>query len=170
MRLALARAPDEVIAAGKDAAGGGDVVMYEAYVRGKEFTVGVLDGEALPVVEIEPVNELFDFDCKYDEGMARETAPARISDELAAKLQSMALAVHRLLRLEHFSRADFMVDGQGTIWCLEANALPGLTRNSLVPKAAAAAGIGFPELCERICRLGQQRHRGTRPRPRRDRP
>lgn len=162
VRLALAKSPDEVIAAGTDAAGGGDVVMYEAYVRGKEFTVGILDGEALPVVEIEPTRELFDFDCKYDEGMARETAPARIPDELAAKLQSMAIAVHRLLRLEHFSRVDFMVDDEGTIWCLEANALPGLTRNSLVPKAAAAAGIGFPELCERICRLGQQRQRGAK--------
>ena len=157
VRLTLAKSVEEVAAAAAKAAGGGDAVMYEAYVDGREYTVGVLEGEALPVIEIEPRNELFDFDCKYVEGMARETVPAPISDALSARLQSLALAVHRLLRLEHFSRADFMVDADGGVWCLEANALPGLTRNSLVPKAAHAAGIDFPEFCERICRLGRSR-------------
>ncbi len=157
VRLTLARSAEEADAAAAEAAGGGDRVMYEAYVEGREFTVGVLDTEALPVVEIEPSRELFDFDCKYEDGMTRETAPAPISQQLTAELQSVALDVHRLLRLEHFSRIDFMLDGAGKVWCLEANALPGLTRNSLLPKAARAAGIEFPELCERICRLGQRR-------------
>lgn len=155
MRLTLARSIEEVARAAVVAVGGGDAVMYEAYVEGREYTVGVLEDEALPVIEIEPRNELFDFDCKYVEGMARETVPAPISDALAADLQSGALAVHRLLRLKHFSRVDFMVDADGAIWCLEANALPGLTRNSLVPKAARAAGIDFAEFCERVCRLTQ---------------
>ena len=155
MRLTLAKSVEEVARAAAVAVGGGDAVMYEAYVEGREYTVGVLEDEALPVIEIEPRNELFDFDCKYVEGMARETVPAPISDALAADLQSGALAVHRLLRLKHFSRVDFMVDSDGAIWCLEANALPGLTRNSLVPKAARAAGIDFAEFCERVCRLTQ---------------
>ena len=154
VRLALARSVREVDEAAVVAGGGGDVVMYEAYVSGREFTVGILDGEALPVIEIEPVRELFDFDCKYDQGMAVETAPARIPRELANDLQARALRVHRVLGLRHFSRVDFIVDEQGRAWCLEANALPGLTANSLLPKGAGAAGIDFPQLCERISRLG----------------
>ena len=138
------------------------IVGEEAYVEGGEFTVGILDGAPLPVVEIRPVRELFDFDCKYETGMAEEIAPARIGAALADTLQSEALKVHRLLGLEHFSRVDFMVDGGGRVWCLEANALPGLTGNSLLPKAARAAGLKFPQLCERICRLGARA--GTRSR------
>ena len=157
VRLTLARSAEEVSEAAEEAAGGGDAVMYEAYVEGREFTVGVLEEEALPVIEIEPQHELFDFDCKYVDGMARETVPAEISQELSASLRALARSVHLLLRLEHFSRVDFMVDARGKIWCLEANALPGLTRNSLVPKAARAAGIAFPDFCERICRLGRSR-------------
>ncbi len=157
MRLTLAKSVEEVAEATEVAGGGGDAVMYEAYVKGREYTVGVLEEEALPVIEIEPRNELFDFDCKYVEGMARETVPAPIPETQAAALQSAALVVHRLLRLEHFSRTDFMVDADGTIWCLEANALPGLTRNSLVPKAARAAAIDFASFCERVCLLGKRR-------------
>ncbi len=154
VRLALARSVGEVEAATAEAGGGGDVVMYEAYVEGREFTVGILGGEPLPVVEIEPAGDLFDFECKYEPGMAVETAPARIPDALAGALRAEALKVHRLLRMEHFSRVDFMVDADGGVWCLEANALPGLTGNSLLPKAGRAAGLEFPELCERISRLG----------------
>ena len=156
VRLTLARSVREVDDAAELVGGGGDVVMYEAYVQGREFTVGILDREALPVVEIEPVRELFDFDCKYEPGMAVETAPARMPDELAGTLKAEALRVHRLLRMEHFSRVDFMVDGGGRVWCLEANTLPGLTANSLLPKAGHAAGVEFPELCDQICRLGQE--------------
>lgn len=156
VRLVLAASVAEVDDATGIARGGGDSVMYEKYVPGREFTVGILDGVPLPVVEIEPVRELFDFDCKYEKGMAIETAPARISGDLALALQSSALRVHRILGLRHFSRVDFMVDGTDRAWCLEANALPGLTANSLLPKAARAAGIEFPELCERICRLGRR--------------
>lgn len=154
VRLALARSVREVAEAAEVAGGGGDTVMYEAYVKGREFTVGIVGGEALPVVEIEPVRELFDFDCKYEPGMAVETAPARIPDRLADTLKRQALVVHRLLRMEHFSRVDFMVDEGGKAWCLEANTLPGLTANSLLPKAGRAAGVEFAELCDRICRLG----------------
>ena len=155
VRLTLAASAAEVDAASALASGGGDSVLYESYVPGREFTVGILGDQALPVVEIEPVRELFDFDCKYEPGLARETAPARIPEEVAAMLQSTALEVHRLLRMEHFSRVDFMLAETGQAWCLEANALPGLTSNSLLPKAARAAGLEFSELCERICLAGR---------------
>lgn len=156
VRLALAGSTAEVEEAAERAAGGGDTVLYESYVSGREFTVGILGEEALPVVEIEPARELFDFDCKYEPGMALETAPARIPAAVAGMLQATGLEVHRLLRMEHFSRVDFMMDEAGRAWCLEANALPGLTGNSLLPKAASAAGIEFPELCERICMMGSR--------------
>jgi len=154
VRLTLASDAAAVDQATAAALGGGDEVMYEAYVKGREFTVGILDGRPLPVVEIIPSHELFDFECKYVDGMAQEIVPADIDDELRRNMQRLALEVHQTLRLRHFSRVDFMVDEAGGIHCLEANALPGLTANSLLPKAARAAGIEFPELCDRICRLG----------------
>ena len=161
VRLTLATDAEAIDGATEDAEGGGDQVMYESFVDGREFTVGILDGRALPVVEIIPEHALFDFECKYMDGMAQEIAPAQIEESLSLELQEIALRVHDLLRLRHFSRVDFMVDGSGGVWCLEANALPGLTANSLLPKAARAAGIEFPALCEMICRLGKAE--GPRP-------
>lgn len=156
VRLAVVSSAGEAEAAAAQAAHPGGEAMYERHVKGREFTVGILEDEALPVVEIEPVHDFFDFRCKYEAGMAVETAPARIPPQLATELQSAARRVHRLLRLQHFSRVDFLVDEAGRPWCLEANALPGLTGNSLLPKAARAAGIEFPALCDRISRVGMQ--------------
>jgi D-alanine-D-alanine ligase len=136
-------------------------MMFEAYVAGREFTVGILGGEALPVGEIVSDHELFDYECKYQAGMADEVFPAEIPDELASAMQKTALEVHDLLRLRDFSRVDFMVDEGGEAWCLEANALPGMTANSLLPKAARAAGITFPELCDRIVRMAAERTRAA---------
>jgi len=127
-------------------------VMLEAYVPGREITVGVLDGEALPVGEIVPEHELFDYECKYQPGLAEEIFPADLPPPVAERARGLALRVHEVLRLRGFSRVDFILDGDDEPLCLEANALPGMTSNSLVPKAAAAAGIGFPELCDRIVR------------------
>ncbi len=132
-------------------------MMYEAFVPGREFTVGIVGEEVLPVGEIVSEHELFDYECKYQMGMADEIFPAEIPETLARSLQERALEVHRLLRLRDFSRVDFIVDEEGEAWCLEANALPGLTANSLLPKAARAAGITFPELCDRIVRMAAER-------------
>ncbi len=154
--LTLARSATEIDRATQRIEAEGDRVLYEAYIQGREFTVGVLDGAALPVVGIEPKSEFFDFACKYEEGMAVERAPADIPGSLARALADTAQSVHAILRLEHYSRVDFLVDDSGRIWCLEANALPGLTVNSLLPKAARAAGIELSRLCERICRLGME--------------
>jgi len=130
-----------------------DEVMIEGFIDGPEYTVGILGGEALPVVEIRPKHELFDYECKYTPGMADEIAPAPIAAALAIQLQDAALRAHRALKLGGYSRIDFRVDVSGAIFVLEANTLPGLTANSLIPKAARAAGMAFPVLCETICRL-----------------
>jgi len=130
-----------------------DEVMIERFVAGREFTVGVLGDDALPVVEIRPKHELFDYECKYTPGMAEEIAPAPITARLARTLRKAALCSHRALKLGGYSRIDFRAGAGGRVLFLEANTLPGLTANSLIPKAARAAGIQFPVLCETICRL-----------------
>ncbi len=160
LRLVLAHDRDELEATIEESLEWEDIVLFERYHAGREFTVGVVGDEALPVGEIIPANEIFDYECKYQPGMAQEVFPADISTELSERLQVLALAVHRALRLRDFSRVDFMVDAAGDAWCLEANALPGMTANSLLPKAAKAARISFPELCDRIVLLALKRSRG----------
>jgi D-alanine-D-alanine ligase len=135
-----------------------DEVMVERFVPGRELTVPILGDEALPVGEIISKNEIFDYEAKYQPGMAEEIFPAELDDAIAAEAQRLALATHRALKLTGFSRVDFRMDPDGGLWCLEANTLPGLTSASLVPKSAAAAGIPFPRLCERICELAIQEH------------
>jgi len=128
-------------------------VMAEQFIRGRELTVGILGDVPLPVGEIIPKHELFDYECKYTPGMSEEIFPANLDTTLTRQLQEMALAAHRALKLGGYSRIDFRLSPEGDIFCLEANTLPGMTRTSLLPQAARAAGIEFPELCERICRL-----------------
>lgn len=136
-----------------------DEVMIERFVPGRELTVPVLDGEALPVGEIIPKNPIFDYESKYQPGMAEEIFPADLPTETARAVQELAVRTHNALKLEIYSRIDFRMDPDGGFWCLEANTLPGMTAASLFPKGARAAGISFPELCERICRLSIQEHR-----------
>jgi D-alanine-D-alanine ligase len=132
-----------------------DEVMAEQFIAGRELTVGVLGDVPLPVGEIVSKHELFDYETKYTPGMSDETFPARIDTLLARQLQEYALMAHRALKLNGYSRIDFRVSPEGDIFCLEANSLPGMTRTSLYPQAAQAAGIPFPELCERIARLAR---------------
>jgi len=134
-----------------------DRVVAEAWVAGREFTVGVVAGEALPVGEIVPEHDFFDYACKYQPGLAQEIFPADLEPAVAQRMRDLALRVHQILRLRDYSRVDFMLDQQGRIWCLEANNLPGMTANSLLPRAARAAGIGFPQLCDRLVRLAAER-------------
>ncbi len=137
-------------------------VMIEQFIPGRELTVGILGDEALPVVEIIPKHEIFDYECKYQDGMAEEIFPAVLEAEEAREIQFLALKTHRALKLTGYSRVDFRMDADGTFWCLEVNTLPGMTAASLLPKAARAAGISFPELCDRICRLAIEEHRRRR--------
>ena len=130
-----------------------DEVMIEQFIAGREFTVGILGDEALPVGEIIPVHEIYDYECKYTAGMAREEFPAKISASESRAAQEQARLAFRALKLSGYARIDFRMTSEGTFYCLEANTLPGMTELSLIPQAAAAAGISFPELCERIVQL-----------------
>ncbi|HEY6455233.1 MAG TPA: D-alanine--D-alanine ligase [Steroidobacteraceae bacterium] len=127
-------------------------VMIEKFIPGREFTVGILDQQALPVGEIITPGEVFDYRSKYQQGGAREVFPAQIPQTETTQLQDYALRAHRALKLGAYSRIDFRRDVAGLFWCLEANSLPGMTSTSLLPQAAAAAGMDFPTLLERICR------------------
>jgi D-alanine-D-alanine ligase len=151
--LTLVRTPPDLEAAVELAGGFDSSVMLERYIDGRELTVGILDDEPLAVGEIIPsTGPIFDYAAKYQAGGAEEIFPADITPEQAARAQDLALRVHRALKLESYSRVDFRMDKDGGLWCLEVNTLPGLTAGSLLPRAAAAVGIDFPELCERICR------------------
>lgn len=152
--LTLVRDPRDLPAAVQLATTYDAEVMVEQFIPpGRELTVGVLGEEALPVVEIRPRHEIFDYECKYTPGMADEISPAPITPALAARTQHAALLSHRALKLGGYSRIDFRLDSNDDIFFLEANTLPGMTANSLIPKAARAAGMSFPDLCEAICRI-----------------
>ncbi|MEN5117624.1 D-alanine--D-alanine ligase [Luteimonas sp. TWI662] len=132
-------------------------VMLERFVPGRELTVGVLDGHALAVGEIVlPADGVFDYEDKY-QGVVREMFPADLPPEVAEQARSLALRAHAALKLGDYSRADFRLDAQGRLWCLELNTLPGMTATSLMPQSAAAMGMAFPALCERLCRLALRR-------------
>jgi D-alanine-D-alanine ligase len=158
--LSVVRAAAEITAAVGLALEFDDEVMIEAFVPGREFTVGVLGDRALAVGEIIPAHEIFDYECKYTPGLTREVFPAEIPASLTITLQDLALRAHRTLKLRDFSRVDFRVRPDGTASCLEVNTLPGVTRTSLLPQSAAAAGLEFPALCEAICRQGLARSAG----------
>jgi D-alanine-D-alanine ligase len=130
-----------------------DEVMVERFVPGRELTVGILGGKALPVGEIIPKHEIYDYECKYTKGMADEQFPAKLSAEETARVQELAVRAFDALKLGGYARIDFRMTEEGEFACLEANTLPGMTETSLIPQAAAAAGTSFPELCERIVHL-----------------
>jgi D-alanine-D-alanine ligase len=130
-----------------------DEVMIEQFIPGRELTVGILGDIALPVGEIFPKHEIYDYECKYTAGMASEEFPAKLSKEATEKVQQQALQAFKALKLRGYARIDFRLTTEGEFYCLEANTLPGMTELSLIPQGAAAMGIGFPELCERIVKL-----------------
>jgi D-alanine-D-alanine ligase len=155
--LSVVKTLDEIPAAVETALRYDDEVLLEEYIPGREFTVGILGDEALAVGEIIPQHEIFDYECKYTPGMTREVFPAEIPPPLTAELQALALRAHRCLRLRDFSRVDFRLGTGEVPSCLEVNTLPGLTATSLLPQSAAAVGIPFEALCDRICRLALAR-------------
>jgi D-alanine-D-alanine ligase len=127
-----------------------DEVLLEDFVAGREITVAVLDGESLPVVEIETDSGFFDFDAKYTKGATRYLVPAPLSQEITMRAKKDAATAYRLLGLHGIARADFIVDASGVPFFLEINTIPGMTATSLSPMAAAEAGISFEVLVERI--------------------
>jgi D-alanine-D-alanine ligase len=158
--LSVVRKPDELDDALELAFRFDDEVMVERFIPGRELTVPIVGDDALPVGEIITTSEIFDYESKYQPGLADEVFPADIPDDVRMEAQRLALETHRVLKLRGFSRVDFRLDDGGGLWCLEVNTLPGMTSNSLVPKSAKAAGIPFPRLCERICELAIEEHAG----------
>jgi D-alanine-D-alanine ligase len=156
--LSLVSAPEQIEEAVAIASGFGGEVMLEQYIPGRELTVGILDGVALAVGEIIPASgDIFDYAAKYQNDAAQEIFPADLSESTTQQIRELALAAHQALKLASYSRVDFRMDPDGALWCLEVNTLPGLTAGSLLPQSAAAVGISFPELCERICEGGLAR-------------
>lgn len=127
-----------------------DRVIVEQYIKGREFSVGVIDGKALPVIEIAPLQGFYDYKNKYQAGSTIETCPAQLSEEKTREMQGYAEKAFQALRLKNYARMDFMMGQEGDVYCLEANTLPGMTPTSLLPQEAAAIGMDFEELCEKI--------------------
>ena len=131
-----------------------DEIVIEPFINGREYACGIFDGKALPLVEIIPKDGFFDYANKYQQGGASEICPARSLDaEKTAAIQAAGERAYAALRLDVYSRADFIVDNHtGEFYCLEVNSLPGMTSASLLPKAAKAAGYEYGEFCEQIIR------------------
>lgn len=130
-------------------------VLIEEQIVGREFSVGVLDGKALPPIEIIASGDFYNYKVKYQAGLAHEVCPANIDAKLTKKLQNYAEKAHRILRLGSYSRIDFIMDDYGEFFFLEANALPGMTPTSLLPQEAAAAGMDYTSLCLKLIELAK---------------
>lgn len=133
-----------------------DNIIVEDLIKGREFSIGIFDGKALPIIEIKPKAGFYDYKNKYQSGCTEEICPAEISDETRDYLWDCALKTHKALRLGHYSRIDFILDEEGKGYCLEANTLPGMTPTSLLPQEANAAGINYDELCKKIVLSGNK--------------
>jgi D-alanine-D-alanine ligase len=153
--LTIVKEPGDLEAAVREAAKYDTEVMIERYVRGRELTVGILGEQPLPPVEIRPKRGIYDYESKYTPGMTEYLCPAPIEREITAQVQAYALRAFRVLKLRGYARVDFIL-AKEQLFCLEANTLPGMTATSLLPKGAAAAGIPFPELCDRIVELATE--------------
>ncbi len=127
--------------------------IVEQYIKGREFAVGVIEGKALPVIEIAPKQGFYDYKNKYQAGSTVETCPAQLSEEQTLKLQKAAERAYAALRYRSYARMDFMMDASGEIFCLECNTLPGMTPTSLLPQEAAAVGVSFEDLCEKLIQM-----------------
>lgn len=133
-------------------------IVVEQYVEGREFSVGVIDHEAYPVIEIAPVEGFYDYKNKYSVGAAIETCPAKLTKEQSDKMQGYALRGMDTLYIEGYARLDFMMNEAGEMFCLEANTLPGMTPTSLLPQEAQAAGLDFPALCEKLIEVSLKKY------------
>jgi D-alanine-D-alanine ligase len=158
----------EIDAAMADASKYDRELLVEEFVSARELTIGILGDQALPILEIIPKGGVYDFANKYPflnpgaGGGAEHVCPAKIPGDRAREIQDLALRAHRALGLRVYSRVDIMLPEEGEATVLEVNTIPGMTEASLLPEAAAAAGIGYAELCARIIELSQQRSGANR--------
>ena len=135
-----------------------DEVVIEEYIKGREFSVAVVDGKAYPVIEIAPLEGFYDYKNKYQPGSTIETCPADISPELTERMQRYAEKGAKALCLEGYSRLDFLMKDNGEMFCLEANTLPGMTPTSLIPQEAQAMGMDYPTLCEELINVSLKKY------------
>ena len=136
-----------------------DSILVEEFIKGRELSCGVLDGKALPVIEIIPKEGFYDYKNKYQAGAALEVTPAPISPAATEKVQRLAERVFRALHLSVYARMDFLLTEEEEAYCLEANTLPGMTPTSLLPQEAAVLGIDYIHLCEKIIDLSLEKYR-----------
>ncbi len=156
--FSLVRSPEDISPALERAWQYGDALV-EPFIEGREVTVAILDGRALPVLEIVPEHGVYDYECKYTKGKSRYLVPAEVPEAVAHELQDQAVRAYRALGCRDYARADFRLRTDDVPFCLEINTAPGMTELSLVPKAARAAGISFEDLCDRIVRMAAARGR-----------
>lgn len=157
--ISVVKSADELEAALEEASAFSGPPIVEKFIPGRELAVGVLADSALPIVEIRPTHEIYDYECKYTKGMSEYEVPAPISAQVTGEVQELAVRAHRILRLSAYSRVDFRLDESDRPWCFEANSLPGMTATSLFPKAAREAGLPFEQLCERLVQLAIEEKR-----------
>jgi len=146
--ITIVRKKNELAGAVKKASAFGDTLLFERFIRGREVTVGVLDGRPLPVIEIAPREGFYDYHAKYTKGFTEYILPARLKKRNYARVQELGVKAYQALGCEGAARVDFMVDEEERPYCLEVNTVPGMTETSLIPKAAKAVGIDFNELVE----------------------
>ncbi len=151
--VSIAHDRDEYEAALTEGFAWEDELVVEQYIKGREFSVCVIAGEALPIIEIAPINGWYDYKNKYQAGSTIETCPAHLSKELTEKMQKYAVEAAAAIGLDTYSRLDFLMQDDGSMYCLEANTLPGMTPTSLIPQEAAAKGIGYEQLCEQLIEI-----------------
>ena len=156
--VSIARTEEEYRNALEDAFQWEENVIIEDYVNGREFSVGVVEGKAYPIIEIVPVEGFYDYKNKYKAGSAVETCPAELSEADTKKMQEYAEKVAEVLGLDTYSRSDFLLDENGKMYCLEANTLPGMTATSLLPQEAAVLGISYEQLCENLIQISLKKY------------
>ena len=133
-------------------------VIVEQYIKGREFSVGVIEGKALPIIEIAPLQGFYDYKNKYQAGSTIETCPAQISGDLTKQMQKLAEQTYEALHIESYARIDFMMNENGEMFCLEANTLPGMTPTSLLPQEAKEIGYDFGKLCEWLIEVSLRKY------------
>ncbi|MFR7628266.1 D-alanine--D-alanine ligase [Roseburia hominis] len=134
-------------------------LVIEEYVKGREFSVGVIDFQAIPIIEIAPVEGFYDYKNKYKAGSTVETCPAELSEQITKEMQGYAEKVAEVLGLNTYSRTDFLLDAEDHIFCLEANTLPGMTPTSLLPQEAKVTGVDFNQLCEKLIESSMRKYK-----------
>ena len=152
--------PEKLAPALEEAFACDDAVLVEKYIRSRELTVGVMDGRAMAVIEIIPKSGFYDYKNKYQAGLTEEICPAPICAEDTERVQRLAERVYRTLHLDAYGRVDFLMDKEtGELYCLEANTLPGMTPTSLIPQMAAAEGMDYGALCEKIIEVSLKKYK-----------